>query len=104
MATAREDRLSLADALSSFAGQDATVREEIGRAARAVRAADDIACTGAGGCFFIRRADLAALKEFIAFLEGEFELSGILAPERFKADAVVVDMNGERYALTGEPV
>lgn len=99
--------LDLGNALASFAGQDATLVESIGRAARHARAvdvADRIACASVGAQFFVNRDDLAVLKELIAFMEGELDMAGFLAPERCKPDAVYRDPNCERHELTGEVV
>lgn len=92
-------RLSVADALSTFAGQDATVREKLRRVA------DNIACTAIGRHDFpVRADDLPLFLQFAKFLADEAELSGVLAPERTRPDAVIRDGNGERYAETYEPV
>jgi hypothetical protein len=95
-------RLSIADALQAFTGQDSVKRESIRRAAKA---ADNIACTVAGGGYFVSKEDLASLAEFVAFMQGEMELQSFgIVPDLGKADAVVFDMNGHRLATTMEPV
>lgn len=100
--SAHKQRLDIANALSAFTGQDSFKRESI---ARAARAADNIACTVAGGGFFVSKEDLQSLAEFVAFMQGEMELQSFgIVPDLGKPDAVVVDMNGHRSALTMEPV
>lgn len=91
-------RISVSDALNAFAGIDATKHQHI------ARAADAISCTAYGGSFHIGAGDFEALKAFVAHLDREFRLVGILPPERAKPDAVSRDYHGERLVSTGEPV
>lgn len=99
--------ISVSDALKTFAGQDDTKVQQIAKAARHARAvdvADRIACAQFADGFRVNREDLDALKELIAFMEGELEMSAFLAPERVRPDLILVDETGERLASTYEPV
>lgn len=93
-------RISTADALAGFAGQNEFARQGI------ARVTDAITCSVHGRHDFqVRADDVALFRAFAEFLAAEAELQTIgISPEHVKPDAVTRDMNGERYALTGEPV
>lgn len=94
-----EKRVHVRDALDAFLAQDALKARRIGSAADAVMLAANV-----GQNYPVRVADILLLKQFVDFLAAEADVAGLLAPDLGKPDPIIRDMNGDRLALTGEPV
>lgn len=97
---AHSPRLSIADALAAFAGQDLATYNRI------YTVADNIAlCANRCGDFPALASDIALLKQFVDFLAGEAALQAVgIVPDLGAADAVYRDPDCERFELTGEVV
>lgn len=96
-----ERRLSIADALAAFAGQDLATYNRLRETAGSI----SICALGGCGDFPTLVSDIVLLKRFLDSMTFEAELQAIgIVPDLGAADAVYRDPNCERLQLTGEAI
>lgn len=76
---APQPAVNVSDALHDFAGQNAALIKQIGRAASNI---GEAAYAGTMSGRFIRRDEFDALKRFVAALDNEFDLSAVVRRDK----------------------